>query len=611
MTGMNKPPIAGEVASCANPENCPEAPEEIERQIAEKIKQQIPREWLPNEGATRVLSVLNNDIDRENGEAISHSIRSLRVLSMFGKDVNENRRLSMASAMLLHDVLGRILHREDSGRAQLSDGLSKELIEFIKEMSKNDMDKVPDFFAYMHDQVAIGVYAREYRSRCKSEADVNRGAMLGELNDPNYDGMVNVEGWKTDIDAIRSEEMEKLSKEVNIESLIIKASEMLDNLKYAPPSDSQQLRNILEAESFYIPMLEALGYDAMAAEMASTCHIYRLEGQGRFEEVERAAEIYKQYKKIDPAMVLQKVLNLEHEPSIKWIVNETSDNIKQGINCRFAETSISLNGTECRVLFRQKSIGSLAKKLVKKGGDYNLMDVFGFQVIVDDDEPEDRRHYEMSDADIEAAHSRQVDKLAGCFRGFAETVLSNSEQFHLTSTNRYREPIFVQGDNSYIEILSSMFNNENIGKIVDSRGSVPYRVAKATGGLILDDSKSVVPVEIQMITRVDREYARTGETNHTVYKIKKNKESKTAEGSKEKNKSLRWIQSLHKRMGFMKSGEGNPISRASSMQALTALFRGLYPSLFSSDELYGKNRKHFEGEGSVSSTLGETAVRAV
>lgn len=518
---------------------------------------QIPEEWWPSVEACKVVDVLKDDIDRPDGEAVEHAVRSLKTLATFCKNVEPKRRQAMADAMLLHDVLGRTLHEETEERWLLSSYLQDSIKEYVKSPEGKTA------FIYMHDQVTIGTYAREYRESMKK----------GLLNDPGYDGMLNVDAWKVDVPVIDGDGLRTLSKEVNIESLIIKAAEMLDNIKYPPKQDSQQLRNILEAESCYIPMLEALGYDAMAAEMASTCHIYRLYGQGQGDVVEKAAWTYHEYANEDPADIIQRALQLEEKPIVKWIVNQTSDNIKSGINCRFAELEVDSHATKRRFLFRQKSIGSMAKKMYEKGSDYNLLDVFGFQMIVDagDQTLNNMHHYEMSDEQIDRIHSNQVEDLADCFKGFSETVMSNSE-LEIRSTNGRRKPIFVQGDEEFISRVFSGLPIDvasEVGQEEDKRKSVPYRVAKVTA--LLDEE---LPIEIQVITDLDRKLGRTGETSHIAYKNGDNA-----------GDELRWIQSLHKRINFMKTGEGNPISRKMGEAALRAMMRGIYSKMFAPDIL--------------------------
>lgn len=520
-------------------------------------KYEIPEEWLPSAGACKVVSILKDDIDRPDGEAVEHAVRSLKNLAMFCKNVEPKRRQAMADAMLLHDVLGRTLHEETEERWLLSSYLQDSIKEYVKSPEGKTA------FIYMHDQVTIGTYAREYRELMKK----------GLLNDPGYDGMLNVDAWKVDVPAIDGNGLQALSKKVNVESLIIKAAEMLDNVKYPPKQDSQQLRNILEIESVYGPMLEALGYDAMAAEMASACHIYRLYGQGQGDTVEEVARMYHEYLREDPANIIQQVFELDEKPEVKWIVNQTSDDVKSGINCRFAELEFDYRGRRRRVLFRQKSIGSMAKKMYQKGSDYNLLDVFAFQMIFDagDQTLNKMHHYEMSDEQIDEIHRAQVEDLTNCFSEFAKVVLANPK-LELCSTNGHRKPIFVQGDEDYIaKVFSGLSSNiaSEIGQQEDKRKSVPYRVGKITGVL---DGK--LPVEIQAITDVDRKLGRTDETSHLAYK--------NGGG----NDGIRWIQYLHKRMEYMKTGEGNPISRELGELAVRAVMRGIYSITFAPKDLH-------------------------
>lgn len=248
------------------------------------LKHDIPESWYPSPEAQKLVGVLEADVDREKGDAIDHAYRSLKILSTFCKTLDPERRRAMADAMLLHDIPGRTFHRETDERAKLSDRVQEGWKEYIAQLEDSDKSVID----YMHDQVVIGTEARDYREAIKHQSNGISAHDKEQIMNSSYEGMVNVAGWRMGMPEIRGTALEKLAGEVNIESLVIKAAEMMDNLKNPPKQDSQQLRNILEAESFYCPFLEAIGYDAMAAEMASTCNIYRLRGQGREDIIDKA-----------------------------------------------------------------------------------------------------------------------------------------------------------------------------------------------------------------------------------------------------------------------------------------------------------------------------------
>lgn len=532
-------------------------------ELVEALISGVPEEWRPSDGAKYLLHGLADDIDRSGRGAIRHAVGTLRNLSIFCKTVSPERRQQMADAALLHDIPGRILHQETVERAELSRQLEGAWAEYILEAG--DDNPVHNF---MHDQVVIGMGARDYREGIKRQL---ASGEIEHVNDSSYDGELDQCDWKTDIPTIRGAELEMLSRQVNVESLFIKAAEILNNIQHPPKNDSQQLRNILEAESFYTPMLEAMGYDAMAAELASICHIYRLYGQGCSDVVERAARMYHKYAKQDPAELAMTMFGLSEPPEVKWIVNKTSDDIYGGINCRFAEMTIPIAGVERRVLFRQKSIGSMAKKLVRSDEGYLPLDAFGFQVIIksDDNSLDARRHYELSDEEIEKMHTSQTAELGEAFAAFATGVLG-SDKVALQSTNGVRKPVFVQGEASFVQQVMDAGSGEHgggIGQEIKTGDRIPYRVAKATGVI------GELPVEVQMLTELDRKLGRTGETSHIAYK----------NGG---NDALRWIQILHRRVEHMKAGDGNPISREVGRVAVRAVLRQLYASMFAPEHLY-------------------------
>ena len=535
------------------------------------LKHDIPESWYPSPKAQKLVGVLEADVDREKGDAIDHAYRSLKILSTFCKTLDPERRRAMADAMLLHDIPGRTFHRETDDRAKLSDRVQEGWKEYIAQLEDSDKSVID----YMHDQVVIGTEARDYREAIKHQSNGISAHDKEQIMNSSYEGMVNVAGWRMGMPEIRGTALEKLAGEVNIESLVIKAAEMMDNLKNPPKQDSQQLRNILEAESFYCPFLEAIGYDAMAAEMASTCNIYRLRGQGREDIIDKAVETYRTNAEKDPAELAMQMFGLSEKPEVSWIVNETSDEVYSGVNCRFAELMIPIAGALRRVLFRQKSIGSTAKKMSVKGEGYDIMDAFAFLVICDagDDTFDRNHHYEMRDEEIAEIHATQTEDLAKVFSSFVDTITANGSLL-LRSGDGVSQPIYVQGDSTYVNPVHGALSSANKAVVNQElrEEEIPYRVSRASA-LVGPEG---LPVEVQIITDLDRKLARTDVTSHAVYK-------------NNGNDSLRWLQKLHKRVEHMKYGEGNPISRAMGAQALRAVWRGIYPESFAPEDLYNKN----------------------
>ena len=198
-------------------------------------------------------------------------------------------------------------------------------------------------------------------------------------------------------------------------------------------------------------------------------------------------------------------------------------------------------------------------------------------MIVDagDETLDTKKHYELSDDEISRIHDVQTEGLAACFAEFAPLVLHNPA-LALRSPRENRKPVFVQGDDPYIQAVMDQLPvsvHQDVGSVVDTRKATPYRVAKMTG--LVGDEERQVPVEVQMITELDRKLARTGETSHIAYK----------NGG---NDGLRWIQKIHRRVEYMKSGDGNPIAKELGRVAVQAVLRRLYAALFAPEALLKK-----------------------
>ena len=54
----------------------------------------------------------------------------------------------------------------------------------------------------------------------------------------------------------------------------------------------------MEAESFYAPLCEVMGFDGLAASLRSQAHIIRLKGQGEHDLIEEIREQYETIRHI-------------------------------------------------------------------------------------------------------------------------------------------------------------------------------------------------------------------------------------------------------------------------------------------------------------------------
>ena len=310
-------------------------------------------------------------------------------------------------------------------------------------------------------------------------------------------GEVSPEQWAIaqpllDLDHMRLE-MDK----VNIEAFIIKGAEIMDNLQN-PSSrrESAVLQDVLEAESFYAPILEAMGYEAFAAELRSVAKIRRLIGQGREDLVENAKEVQDRVLRVGMEKIAGRIFGV-NDGTISYAIRKDEDSGKYSTHMGEFAADTEYGNTVAGN-WRIKTVGSLADKL--KGGD-GIMDIVGMMVI--------SRDRETTACD------------------FAHFIADRLKEFRPVCARNKNKPIYIQGTKEYVDIVEQnlrelgVSSDEYLIKIdtdekCEKRGYPIYEISKVTFVVVVDDVE--IPVEIQFITKDERCRARTGEVSHIAYK---------------------------------------------------------------------------------------------
>src|SRR5690606_25202348 len=104
---------------------------------------------------------------------------------------------------------------------------------------------------------------------------------ISEIISGKYKGKLPPETWSVAQPYLDFKHIGEFIDTIDIDSIFIKGCELADNLLY-PASDreSAKLQDVLEAESFYAPILELLKFDGLASLLRSRAHMVRLEMRG-------------------------------------------------------------------------------------------------------------------------------------------------------------------------------------------------------------------------------------------------------------------------------------------------------------------------------------------
>ena len=358
---------------------------------------------------------------------------------------------------------------------------------------------------------ASGNYRKSMAAQTRNGSGVVSREVM-EMVSRRYEGSVPPEAFNKIQPMIDFEHMGQFLEDINIESFIVKANELYVNMR--EPSSRRKsalLQDILEAESFYAPIAEALGMEGLAAMLRSQANRIRLMEQGLAHNVGRAEA------KMDP------LYRLGAERAMRVVFgdsyNFTSSHVVGKVNGEHpvhigefvaAGGEVSFAGN-----WRFKTPGGLAAKLEKKKAseisglqpEVDMpMDLFGMMIIADDDEA-----------------------MANSFVHFLKT---RQHEVQLQPGRSKKKAIIVQGSRKYAALVASKLREAGISddlvqyktqskKEANVKGYKQYEVSKVT--FIAHDKLTGVdiPTEVQFVTKAERERSRLGETAHVIYKYLK------------------------------------------------------------------------------------------
>ena len=460
-------------------------------------KEIIPAEEVFHESCRKVLDGYISCTEGEREDFKDHAYRVYKIVKAYTSD---DLPPEAASLSLIHDVADRMFNKEstkynDAWAKSAADALYKFMDD--ENISHNqlkysacllaDMAKIEQSAAHHRRQMAEiakeesnEYYRKIYplvAERSMDEVSPEQWVIAQPLLDFNHMGM----------------EMDK----VNIESFIIKGAEIMDNLQHpSSKRESAALQDVLEAESFYAPILEAMGYEAFAAELRSAAKIRRLIGQNREELIESAKETQDRVLQVGVDKIADKIFGV-NDGTINYAIrkNEDSGEYSTHMGEFAADTKY---GNMVAGNWRIKTVGSLADKL--KGGD-GIMDVVGMMVI-----------------------SRDRKTIA---RDFAHFIADRLKEFRPVCARSKNRPVYIQGTKEYVDIVErnlrelGVSSDEYLVKIdtdekCEKRGYSIYEVSKVTFAVDIDGVET--PVEIQFVTKDERRSSRVEEKSHLIYK---------------------------------------------------------------------------------------------
>ena len=460
-------------------------------------KEIIPVEEVFHESCRKVLDGYISCTEGEREDFKDHAHRVYKIVKAYtGDDLPPEA----ASLSLIHDVADRMFNKKstkynDTWARNAADAL----YEFMDDenVSHDQLKYSACLLADMAEIEQSAAHHRRLMAKIAEEESNEDYREIYSLVAERHIGKVSPEQWAIaqpllDLDHMRLE-MDK----VNIEAFIIKGAEIMDNLQHpSSKRESAVLQDVLEAESFYAPILEAMGYEAFAAELRSVAKVRRLIGQDKEDLVESAKETQDRVLQVGMDKIADKIFGV-NDGTINYAIRKDEDSGKYSTHMgEFAADTEY--GNMVAGNWRIKTVGSLADKL--KGGD-GIMDIVGMMVI--------SRDRETTTCD------------------FAHFIADRLNEFRPVCARGKNRPVYIQGTKEYVDAVEQnlcelgVSSDEYLVKIdtdekCEKRGYPIYEISKVTFVVAIDDVE--IPVEIQFITKDERCRARTGEVSHIAYK---------------------------------------------------------------------------------------------
>lgn len=460
-------------------------------------KEIIPAEEIFHESCRKVLDSYISCTEGEREDFKEHAYRVHKIVKAYtGDDLPPEA----ASLSLIHDVADRMFNKKSTKYNDVWARNAADALYGFMDDEKISHDQLEYSASLLADMAKIEQSAAHHRKLMAEIAEEESNEDYQEIYSlvaERHMGEVFPEQWAIaqpllDLDHMRLE-MDK----VNIEAFIIKGAEIMDNLQN-PSSrrESAVLQDVLEAESFYAPILEAMGYEAFAAELRSVAKIRRLIGQGREDLVENAKEVQYRVLRVGMEKIAGRIFGV-NDGTISYAIRKDEDSGKYSTHMGEFAADTEYGNTVAGN-WRIKTVGSLADKL--KGGD-GIMDIVGMMVI--------SRDRETTACD------------------FAHFIADRLKEFRPVCARNKNKPIYIQGTKEYVDIVEQnlrelgMSSDEYLIKIdtdekCEKRGYPIYEISKVTFVVVVDNVE--IPVEIQFITKDERCRARTGEVSHIAYK---------------------------------------------------------------------------------------------
>lgn len=441
--------------------------------------------------------------EEERKDFRQHAERVAQLVDSFAGDMVPKQAI-IAAAM--HDLADRV---HPYGRKYAAENRMAQvaLMDILTGPTTHGTADVYYTTTLLSDMVALESKMDEVRTRMSWKQVQQGDTTPGLVSALMYDrpGALPPEVWEQVAPEINLQDKLEFIEQTNVEAVLIKSCEMIDNLQHpGQRSGSSLLRDTVEVESYLGPLVEIMGFEGLSAAMRSEAIITRFKATGKEQVIGAAREQIDRIREAGVEGLVSKVLTVGRpEASRDQVV--TRRVVKEIPGKRpvvMGEFAVETDdGTLLAGNYRLKTVGSLAKK-IDRGNLHQPMDMVGMMVIAND-------------------HQELIDQ----YVAFASQMIDDGD-IQLEAAGSHNRALYVQGSPEFTRQLEQRMHAAGLLEQVEiktddpakreQRGHGIYEVAKMT--FYMQHGDISVPTELQFVTKQERDRARLGEVSHIGYK---------------------------------------------------------------------------------------------
>lgn len=441
--------------------------------------------------------------EEERKDFRQHAERVAQLVDSFAGDMVPKQAI-IAAAM--HDLADRV---HPYGRKYAAENRMAQvaLMDILTGPTTHGTADVYYTTTLLSDMVALESKMDEVRTRMSWKQVQQGDTTPGLVSALMYDrpGALPPEVWEQVAPEINLQDKLEFIEQTNVEAVLIKSCEMIDNLQHpGQRSDSSLLRDTVEVESYLGPLVEIMGFEGLSAAMRSEAIITRFKATGKEQVIGAAREQIDRIREAGVEGLVSKVLTVGRPEALRdqVVTRRVVKEIPGKRPVVMGEFAVETDdGTLLAGNYRLKTVGSLAKK-IDRGNLHQPMDMVGMMVIAND-------------------HQELIDQ----YVAFASQMIDDGD-IQLEAAGSHNRALYVQGSPEFTRQLEQRMHAAGLLEQVEiktddpakreQRGHGIYEVAKMT--FYMQHGDISVPTELQFVTKQERDRARLGEVSHIGYK---------------------------------------------------------------------------------------------